>query len=176
MAARCCADCFDDRGLKKSIIPSISNTRGTCDYCGSPDVDLVEPRELVDYFQLLTNVYEPDPAGKPLVEWMKDDWRLFSHARLDAANASALIAANVTGVEIINCPHEVVCILADLSQYVVAERARDFLSSVHVRYIYDEGCFRTRYRVDGQPLWHQSVTPKNSSTTQSPFITLAARE
>lgn len=70
---RCCPECFDDRGLRKSIIPSIGPTRGNCGFCGSVDVDIVEPRQLVDYFQLLINVYEPDPDGKLLVEWMKED-------------------------------------------------------------------------------------------------------
>jgi HK97 family phage major capsid protein len=66
-------------------------------------------------------------------------------------------------------------LLVDLSQYAVAERSRDFLSSLHVRFIWDEQVFRSRYRVDGQPLWQQPVTPKNSTTTQSPFIRLAER-
>lgn len=89
---RCCPECFDDRGLRKNIIPSIGPAHGTCNFCGSEDVDLVEPRQLVDYFQLLINVYEPDPDGKLLVEWMKEDWQLFTHARMDAAHAKELLS------------------------------------------------------------------------------------
>jgi hypothetical protein len=92
MPARCCPECFDDRGLRKNIIPSIGPTRGTCDYCGSADVDLVEPHQLVDYFQLLINVYEPDSDGKLLVEWMKEDWQLFTHSRMDTAHAKELLS------------------------------------------------------------------------------------
>lgn len=91
MPVRCCPECFDDRGLRKNIIPSIGPTRGTCDFCGSEDVDLVEPHQLVDYFQLLINVYEPDPHGKLLVEWMKEDWQLFTHLRMDTAHAKELL-------------------------------------------------------------------------------------
>jgi len=91
MTARCCHNCFDDRGLRKNIIPTLSPKHGTCDFCGSADVDLVEPRQLADVFELLVSVYEADPDGKPLVEWMKDDWQLFSHPRMDAAHAKELL-------------------------------------------------------------------------------------
>lgn len=66
-------------------------------------------------------------------------------------------------------------ILADFSQYLVGEIAPQFLSSIHLRFIYDERVFRLRYRVDGAPAWSSPVTPKNSSTTQSPFVALAER-
>ncbi len=89
--AHCCPECFDDRGLRKDIIPSIGPTRGTCDFCGSADVDLVEPRQLADSFEVLISVYEPDPHGKSLVEWMKEDWQLFSHPRMDIAHAKELL-------------------------------------------------------------------------------------
>ena len=92
MVQRCCPECFGDRGLKKSIIPSLSPMRGTCSYCGTEAVDLVEPGQLGDYFELLTNIYEPDPRGKLLVEWLKSDWHLFSHPRLDVHAAKALLA------------------------------------------------------------------------------------
>lgn len=91
MPARCCPECFDDRGLRKHIIPSLNPSRGTCDFCGSQDVDLVEPKQLADVFGLLVSVYEEDPAGKPLVEWMKVDWSLFSHPRMDSAHAKELL-------------------------------------------------------------------------------------
>lgn len=66
-------------------------------------------------------------------------------------------------------------VLADLSQYLIGEESPDFVSSIHVRFLYDEGVFRFRRRIDGAPAWSSPVTPKNSATTQSPFISLAAR-
>lgn len=39
---------------------------------------------------MFIGVYEPDPQGKTLVEWMKEDWHLFS--RLDVAHAKELLA------------------------------------------------------------------------------------
>ncbi|MBL8905686.1 MAG: RES domain-containing protein, partial [Rhizobiales bacterium] len=92
MASYCCAECFDDRGLRKNIIPSKNPFRGTCSFCGSADVELVEPHELSDVFELLVNAYAPDPNGKLLVEWMKEDWQLFTHPRMDIAHAKELLS------------------------------------------------------------------------------------
>lgn len=91
MPGLCCPECFDDRGLRRDIIPSLEPTHGTCDFCGSDDVDLIEPRKLVNYFAMLVTVYERNPNGKLLVEWMKEDWQLFSHEKMDVANASVLL-------------------------------------------------------------------------------------
>src|SRR5438046_2336209 len=92
MPSRCCPECFDDRGLRKSIIPSLNPTHGICSFCGSTDVDLVEPGVLAEVFEMFIGVYEPDPQGKSLVEWMKEDWHLFSHPRMDVAHAKELLA------------------------------------------------------------------------------------
>lgn len=101
MSPRCCSECFDDRGLRKDIIPSLNPTHGICDFCGSADVDLVEPRQLGDVFELLISVYEPHPDGKLLVEWMKEDWQLFSHPRMDVAHAAELLGEILDDVDII---------------------------------------------------------------------------
>jgi len=101
MPARCCPECFDDRGLRRSIIPALAPTHGTCDFCGSLDVDLVDPKQLADYFELLANVYEADPGGKPLVEWMKEDWQLFTHARMDSAHAKELLSKILNDGEVV---------------------------------------------------------------------------
>lgn len=92
MPSRCCPECFGDRGLRKNIIPSLNPLRGVCSFCGSTDVDLIQPRDLAEVFEMLISVYEPDPLGKSLVEWMKDDWQLFSHPRMDVAHAKELLA------------------------------------------------------------------------------------
>lgn len=66
-------------------------------------------------------------------------------------------------------------ILADLAEYVVADRDPKLVDSIHVRFIYAERAFRFTYRIDGQPAWSAPVTPKNGTATQSPFVTLAER-
>ena len=76
MVSLCCPECFGDRGLRKNIIPSLNPAHGTCSFCGSTDVDLIRPGDLCEVFEMLISVYEPDPNGKSIVEWMKSDWEL----------------------------------------------------------------------------------------------------
>ncbi len=67
-------------------------------------------------------------------------------------------------------------ILADFSQYLLIDKGGiNAASSIHVRFLYDENVFRFIYRVDGQPIWNQPVTPFKGSSTKSPFVALAAR-
>lgn len=68
--------------------------------------------------------------------------------------------------------------LADLSQYQMINKGGiEAASSIHVRFIYDETCFRFVYRIDGQSKWDSTLTPKSgSSNTLSPFVALAVRE
>lgn len=101
MPALCCPECFGDRGLRNDIIPAHSEMRGVCTYCGTKDVDLVQPGELSDVFEVLTSIYEPDPGGKSLVEWMKSDWHLFSHPRMDFAHAKELLSEILDDGEIV---------------------------------------------------------------------------
>lgn len=100
----CCPECFDDRGLREDIFPSLEPERGTCDFCGEVNVLLVEPARLAPWFELLVNVYEPDDNGKSLVEWMTDDWLLFSHPKMDAAHAKDLLGEILDDGEIVRRP------------------------------------------------------------------------
>jgi len=66
--------------------------------------------------------------------------------------------------------------LVDLSQYMLIDKgAVRGDSSMHVRFLYDERAFRWLYRVDGQPMWNNPLTPFNGSSTLSPFLDLATR-
>lgn len=87
----CCGSCFGDRFLQKHIAV-VSTQAGTCTYCETPNVALIDPSQLADKFGLLINIYEPDANGKFLVEWFKEDWELFHHEKLDNARAKELLA------------------------------------------------------------------------------------
>jgi hypothetical protein len=100
----CCPECFDDRGLRNDIFPSLEPEQGTCSFCGTDNTALVEPAALVTYFELLANVYEPDAEGKLLVEWMKEDWQLFSHPSMDVAHAKELLGEILDDGEIVRQP------------------------------------------------------------------------
>ncbi|MCC9162973.1 RES family NAD+ phosphorylase [Alcaligenes sp. MMA] len=97
----CCPECFDDRSLRDQLFPSLDPSHGTCDFCGTANTQLVEPSKLMDYFELLVNVYEPSEGGKSLVEWMKEDWQLFSHQRMDIAHAKELLGEILNDGEIV---------------------------------------------------------------------------
>ena len=98
---RCCPECFDDRGLREQIFPFLGPERGTCSYCGTPDVALLEPQALAPYFELVVNVYERSDGGQSLAEWMKEDWQLFSHPAMDIAHTKELLADILDDGEIV---------------------------------------------------------------------------
>lgn len=100
----CCPECFDDRGLRDDIFPSLNPEHGTCGYCGSQGVPLVEPARLRTWFELLANVYEPNDDGKSLAEWMKDDWQLFSHEKMDVAHAKELLGDILEDGDVVRRP------------------------------------------------------------------------
>jgi len=97
----CCPECFDDHALRDQIFPLLAPERGTCSFCGTINTQLVKPSDLANYFELLVNVYEPSAEGKLLVEWMKDDWQLFSHQRMDIAHAKELLGEILDDGEIV---------------------------------------------------------------------------
>lgn len=67
-------------------------------------------------------------------------------------------------------------ILADWSQYLTIDKGGiDSAVSMHVRFTNDEQVFRFVYRVDGQPIWNNVVSPFKGSATRAPFVTLATR-
>lgn len=67
-------------------------------------------------------------------------------------------------------------LLVDLSEYILIDKGGIKSDvSIHVRFIYDETTFRFVYRVDGQPIWNQTMTPYKGSATQSPYVALAVR-
>jgi HK97 family phage major capsid protein len=66
--------------------------------------------------------------------------------------------------------------LVDFGEYIMADKGGiQSAESIHVRFVYDETCFRMVYRVDGQPAWRKPVTTANGAMTKSPFIALGAR-
>jgi len=67
-------------------------------------------------------------------------------------------------------------LLADFSQYVIGLRQEMRMDlSQHVYFTTDEGAARLIERHDGQPLWGESLTLEDGSSTVSPFVVLQAR-
>lgn len=69
-------------------------------------------------------------------------------------------------------------IFADMQEYIVIEKKGAGIkagASVHVRFIYDEMTYKFTYRIDGQPVWEDTITAYNTSVERSPFIVLEER-
>ena len=101
MPKLCCHACFGDRGLRRDIIPTVRAGNGNCAYCATTQVQLVEPIALRDVFELLISIYEPDPDGRTLVDWLKSDWDLFSHPAMGVAHAKELLGDILDDGEIV---------------------------------------------------------------------------
>lgn len=97
----CCPECFGDRELQDNIFPFLGPIKGSCSFCGTKDVSLIEPSKLSDWFESLVNSYEPEKDGRLLVEWMKEDWELFSHHQMDIHRAKDLLAEILDNGEIV---------------------------------------------------------------------------
>lgn len=54
----CCGDCFASEYIKP-IIKSHSSSQGVCDFCGSTNVAICDPRELMPQFRNLVDMYMP---------------------------------------------------------------------------------------------------------------------
>jgi HK97 family phage major capsid protein len=66
-------------------------------------------------------------------------------------------------------------LLVSPSQYLaITNGGIQSASSIHVKFDYDETCFRFVYRVDGQPAWASAVTAFDGAASISPFVALAA--
>jgi hypothetical protein len=62
----------------------------------------------------------------------------------------------------------------DGSQYILAMKSAgaDFQTSIHFKFDTGEQAFRWTTRLNGAPWWNSAVTPKNGTTTLSPFVVL----
>ncbi|KAA1015968.1 phage major capsid protein [Paraburkholderia panacisoli] len=67
--------------------------------------------------------------------------------------------------------------LLDLSYYrsITSRGGMQTATSMHLYFDADATAFRTTFRVDGAPKLENPITPPKSTTTRSPFVTLAAR-
>ena len=102
-ARKCCAECFNDRSLRREIIPGLSTERAHCDYCGTANVQVVEPIQLQTYFEVLLSIYEPRDDGRFLVEWLREDWEMF-HPEMDMARQKELLGDVLDDGEIVRKP------------------------------------------------------------------------
>lgn len=64
----------------------------------------------------------------------------------------------------------------DFKQYLAIRKGgMQAASSIHVRFVYDESCFRFVLRFNGAPIPASALTPYKGTATTSPFVVLATR-
>lgn len=100
----CCAECFNDGHLRIDVFPQLSSRIGDCSYCESKNQKLLLPSELKERFELLTSTYLEQPGGKLLVEWLKEDWGMFSKDTMDVAHSKELLAEILDDGDIVRKP------------------------------------------------------------------------
>lgn len=96
---------------------------------------------------------------------------------LSTAPYGTLLGLPVVPIEHASAPGDVGDItLMNLGQYILIEKGgMDAQQSMHVRFLYDEMCFRFMWRMNGAPKDKSTLTPYKGSNTISPFVALAAR-
>lgn len=66
--------------------------------------------------------------------------------------------------------------LYDLSEYITISRGGvAFSSSMHVKFETRQMAYLWEAEMNGQPAWRSTLTPKEGSNTQSPYVTVATR-
>ncbi|WP_223898570.1 RES family NAD+ phosphorylase [Sulfurovum sp. TSL1] len=71
------------------VIIQQSETIGTCEFCKSQNVSLIDASLLNDYFQPIFDLYEEVESGNTIIEVINNDWKLFTH--MDDAIALLLV-------------------------------------------------------------------------------------
>lgn len=95
MVKYCCSNCFIDIEIK-SFINSNSFKIGTCDFCSTEDIELVETSELEDLFFGLLEIYEPhDNSDQDLISLINNDWQIF-RSNIDVKLLLTCILSNTT--------------------------------------------------------------------------------
>lgn len=67
----CCTRCFNDRRLKSLI--GHRGTTGDCSYCGSTDVNVLDPDDLSDFFRPILDGYQIVTAGTHYIPALGED-------------------------------------------------------------------------------------------------------
>lgn len=80
---KCCGACFSDRYIREEIA-RLSVETGECQYCKTEGVPIVDANFLADKFELVIGIYEIDPEGNRLIDWLIEDWDLFAIGRAEA--------------------------------------------------------------------------------------------
>lgn len=128
---KCCANCFDDIELTGFIISNSTET-GNCDFCGTKNTDVLDPREFEEKFLQLVQVYEivedpiPDHIEPSILhEKLQSQWCIFKDD-LDQATRALLLKSILTDLydqndSIFSAPVELKTVLFGIGEADVLE-------------------------------------------------------
>jgi len=97
---KCCGHCFGDNNLTQQI-ESRSKKIGKCEFCGTLNVKLLEPADLIGYFDDLIELYEEsnDPSASSIEFLLRSDWALFEN--LDSMKAEMLLGLIFGNIDVL---------------------------------------------------------------------------
>ena len=97
---KCCGSCFGDAFLTQQV-EQLAQETGNCEFCLSRDVKLVEPAELIDFFETLLGLYEEssDPGSCSIESLLRTDWVLFE--KLDSVKAEMLLGLIFNNIDML---------------------------------------------------------------------------
>lgn len=74
----CCPNCFNDEFIS-NVVSQLSESIGSCEFCKSTKVSLIDASLLGDYFQPIFDLYEETEGGNSIIDLINNDWKLFTH-------------------------------------------------------------------------------------------------
>jgi hypothetical protein len=97
---KCCGNCFGDSFLTQQI-EQLAQETGNCEFCLSKDVKLVEPANLIDFFETLLGLYEEsiDLSSCSIESLLRTDWVLFE--KLDSVKAEMLLGLIFNNIDML---------------------------------------------------------------------------
>jgi len=77
MTLYCCPNCFNDSFLQ-SEVKAKSSLTGKCSFCSTDNISIIDPRELLDLFIPVLDIYEISEKGTSLFKILQEDWNIFN--------------------------------------------------------------------------------------------------
>lgn len=136
---KCCANCFNDLELTGFFISNSTET-GNCDFCGTKNTDVLDPREFEEKFLQLVQVYEfvddpiPDHINPSILhEKLQRQWRIFNED-LDHSTRDLLLKSILTDLyerdhTLFSAPVELKTVLFDIGEADILEEEWDLFAT-----------------------------------------------
>ena len=92
MSSSCCPNCFSYEWLRNYIHEN-SNEKGTCDYCGQEQIELIPVSHLYHLFENLMQLYVPsdEPYGECLIDLIQWNYEVFAEDLYTSGDAALLL-------------------------------------------------------------------------------------